>query len=110
MATRHAASAIGNPVSVHGLEHGRKAARRRSGRRRLKNMIVSGVMFMVAGGVIGGAGYYLWQFYAEEQREALEDHTVVVERDPAELIHDLEDNPRWNGPGAPAFGVGDEQP
>ena len=66
-------------------------------------------MFVIAGGIVGGAAYYLWQFYTEEQDRPTTDH-VVIERDTSEIIDDLEDNPRWNGPGAPAFGVGDDQP
>lgn len=96
--------------SVHGLEHGRQQARRRAGRRRVKNMIVSGVMFVIAAGVVGGAGYMLWQFYGEEQ----ERNQVVIDgfeqRSVDELIRDFEEKPYFNGPGAPAFGIGDDQP
>lgn len=97
-------------AAVHGLEQGRKAARRRAGRRRFKNTLVSGLMFLVAGGVVGGAGYYLWQFYGDEQERTNTDGNVVVQRSTDELIEDFEDNPRFNGPGAPAFGIGDDQP
>ena len=73
--------------------------------------MVSGLMFLVVGGVVSGAGYYLWQFYTDEQDRTLnEEPAVVDQRDTNVIIDDLEDNPRWNGPGTPAFGVGDDQP
>ena len=98
--------------SVHGLEQGRKHAQRRAARRRFKNTIVSGAMFVLVAGVVGGAGYYLWQFYVDEQDRATTNGPVVDQRSTDEIIHDLEDNPRFNGPGAPAFGVGgnEQQP
>jgi hypothetical protein len=104
---------ITNPLfapSVHGLEHGRKHAHRRAARRRVTNTIVSGAMFIVAAGVVGGAGYYLWQFYVDEQGRNADQGPVVDQRTTGEIIQDLEDNPRWNGPGNPTFGVGDDQP
>ena len=74
-------------------------------------MIVSGAMFVLAAGVVGGAGYYLWQFYVDEQdRNLNQNGPAVDERSTDEIIHELERDPRWNGPGAPAFGVGDDQP
>ena len=111
MAVPHFSPRLANPSAVHGLEGGRERARRRSSRRRVKNAMVSGLMFLVVGGVVGGAGYYLWQFYTDEQDRTLnQDPAVVDQRDTNQMIDDLEDNPRWNGPGAPAFGVGDDQP
>lgn len=100
-----------SPVSVPGLEHGRAHARRQARRRRAANRVASILVFAVIAGGLGTAGYYLWQFYADEQREATDD-TPAPDTDPStvELIEQLEDTPRWNGPGAPAFGVGDDQP
>ena len=111
MAVKQADSRPINQVSVHGLEHGRHRAHRRSARRRRANSVVSGVMFLVVAGVLGGAGYYLWQFYEDEQaRNTTDGPAFVDQRSTGEVIDDLEDNPRWNGPGNPAFGVGDDQP
>jgi hypothetical protein len=111
MAVQHVSPRLANSSAVHGLEGGRERARRRASRRRLQSTLVSGVMFLVVAGVLGGAGYYLWQFYADEQERNTTDGPARVEqRDPNEVIDELEDNPRWNGPGNPTFGVGDEQP
>ena len=111
MAVQHVSPRLANSNAVHGLEGGRQRARRRASRRRLKSTLVSAVMFLVVAGVLGGAGYYLWQFYADEQERNTTDRPALIERrDTNEVIGDLEDNPRWNGPGAPAFGVGDDQP
>lgn len=71
---------------------------------------MSGVMFAIAGGVVGTAGYLIWQFYSDEQDRITTDGRVVDQRSTEELIDDFEDNPRFNGPGAPAFGVGDDAP
>ena len=110
MAAKRAPAPAGNLVSVHGLEHGREHARRHAGRRRRKNAVVSGLTFLVVGGVVGGAGYYLWQFYVDEQERDTTDTVVPVQRSAEEWIEELEDTPRWNGPGAPAFGVGQDEP
>jgi len=110
MATKPATQSHLLAPSVQGLEHGRKQARRRAGRRRVKNAIVSGFIFMIAAGVVGTAGYFLWQFYGEEQdRNQVVQDGVTDPRTADELIDDFEDNPYFQGPGAPAFGVGDEQ-
>ena len=110
MAVKHVAPRPGHSNAVHGLEHGRAHARRRSSRRRMKNTITSSVMFVIAAGVVGGAGYYLWEFYVDEQERNAPTGPVVVERSTDEVIEILEEQPRWNGPGNPNFGVGDGQP
>jgi hypothetical protein len=110
MATKHVAPRPGHSIAVHGLEHGRTHARRHAARRRTKNTIVSGVMFVIAAGVVGGAGYYLWQFYDDEQERNLSERPAVEQRTTDELIDQFDDAPRFNGPGAPAFGIGDDQP
>ena len=76
----------------------------------MQNTITSGVMFVLVAGVVGGAGYYLWQFYEEEQERNAPSGPVVVERSTDEVIDILEEQPRWNGPGNPTFGVGNDQP
>lgn len=110
MATKHAVPNPGNPPAVHGLEQGRHRARRRSSRRRTKNAIVSGAMFVVAAGVVGGAGYFLWQFYNDEQERTRIEQPAVNQPTAEELLIEMQDQGRWNGPGAPAFGIGDQQP
>jgi len=99
-----------NSAAVHGLQGGRELARRQAGRRRIKNAIVSGVMFLIAAGIVGTAGYYLWQFYGDEQERNAPTGPIVADQTTEEWIEELEEQPRWNGPGAPDFGVGDEQP
>lgn len=73
-------------------------------------MIVSTAMFIVVAGVVGGAGYFLWQFYSDEQERNLTERPVVEQRTADDLIVQLDQQGPWNGPGAPAFGIGDQQP
>jgi hypothetical protein len=67
-------------------------------------------MFVTVGGVVGAAGYFGYQFFVEEQNN----NSVVTEPTPGrsadEIIDHLEEQPRWNGPGNPTFGVGGDQP
>ena len=80
MAVKHVAPRPGHSNAVHGLEHGRTHARRRSARRRMQNTITSGVMFVIVASVVGGAGYYLWEFYVDEQERNAPSGPVVGQR------------------------------
>lgn len=94
--------------SVIGLDAGRKRAQRRSSRRRFKNAVVSGATFLVVAGILGAASWFTYQFFVEEQES---NPTVLLNApsDPEQVIDELVEQPRWNGPGAPAFGVGDDE-
>jgi hypothetical protein len=94
--------------TVHALQQGHDQARRRARRRRFKNMLVSVVMFGIAVGAVATAGYFAWQFYGDEQRRNSDVVPAVDRRTTDEMIDDLGVRPRWNGPGAPAFGVGND--
>lgn len=94
--------------SVHGLDGGRQRARRRAATKRVKNAITAGVMFVLAVVAVGTAGYLAWQEFGAEQERNETNRAVVVQPTDDELIERFENAPRWNGPGAPAFGVGDE--
>lgn len=109
MVGSHSASRLFAP-SVQGLESGRERARRSAARRRVKNSIVSGVAYAIVLGGIGGASYFLWQYYDSQDDTGPGDGPAVDRRSTSQLIEDLEDQPRWNGPGAPAFGIDDDQP
>jgi hypothetical protein len=106
------------PAAVHGLEAGRKHAQRALRRRRRRNRITTLVIAAIAAGVIAGAGWVAFEIYAEHTTdEQLEHERRVAElerrrdgQDVEDVIGELEELPRWNGPGTPAFGVGDEQP
>jgi hypothetical protein len=92
--------------SVDGLDPGRKLARKQSARRRRKTAISRAVSFAIAAGAVGGAGYYGWQFYHEEQRKEAEVQPAP-DLTPQEAIDKLETLQPWNGPGNPTFGVGE---
>lgn len=96
------------PPSVVGLEHGRQAARRRAARQRFKNTVVSGTLFVVFAGVVGGAGWFGYQFFTEERDKISYDEQPAPQRSTDEVIDILEEQPRWNGPGNPTFGVGND--
>lgn len=104
------ANPLGAP-SVTGLQAGRQLARRQQRRRRLLNSITSGFGVAVALAVAVGAAYIGYSIYDEQQasdrREAELRRSEFVEPDVREVIEDLEVQPKWNGPGAPSFGVGD---
>jgi hypothetical protein len=105
------------PTSLIGLEGGRDRADRRHRRRRMKERAYSSVVIAILMGVVTGAGYIGYTIY-DEQRA---DEQVERDRRQAELdaervgvtgsdiLQELEETPRWNGPGAPAFGVGEDE-
>ena len=100
-----AAPALAAP-SVHGLALGRKQARRRASRRRVGNQIVTTLLIAFVLALVGLAGYAALQAYGADQEQP----TVTTESPQTvdEIIDHLDSQPRWNGPGSPAFGVGDE--
>ncbi|MCB0965998.1 MAG: hypothetical protein KDB37_04120 [Ilumatobacter sp.] len=106
MATK--VSSGGSSTAVLGLEHGRERARRQSSRRRRSSGIKSGFMFVIVAGTVGAAGYFGYQFFRDEQAKETPSDSTLFSGTPHEVIDHLEDQARWNGPGAPAFGVGDE--
>lgn len=96
------------PPAVDGLAQGRDVARRRAGRRQLRNRAVSTVLFAVVLGALGVAAYAGWQFYGDEQDRNSNNGGGGEHRTPEEVIDHLEEQPRWNGPGTPGLGVGEE--
>jgi hypothetical protein len=68
-------------------------------------MITNALVAIVACGVVGGAGYFAW---TEFGRDTEPDTNTGRRLTPTEAIEVLEEQPRWNGPGNPTFGVGDE--
>lgn len=98
------------------MDASRKRDARQHRRKRRKQRMSSFVIFTVVGGAALGAAYVGWVIY-EEQRAAEEAERVErqaeleaerARRTTDDLITDLSESPRWNGPGAPAFGVGEE--
>ena len=93
-------------VPVHGLEHSRHHARRHGRRRRRANLVKNTLVAVVAFGVVGGAGYFAWTEFGRDTGP--ETPSTGGRLTPTEAIEVLEEQPRWNGPGNPTFGVGDE--
>lgn len=113
-ATRPSTNPLGSPAVI-GLEGGRKLAEKRQRRKRRKQRVSSFVTISILLGVVAAAGYIGYTVYAEQQdADRIEQQQRQAELDAArsrrttdELIDDLRETPRWNGPGAPAFGVGE---
>ncbi len=101
--------------SVIGLEAGRTAARRNQRRRRLRDSLTSGLGALIAAAAVAVAAYVGYTIYGEQQaNERLESEQRRAELDAErsgdnvrDAIDELEEQPRWNGPGNPNFGVGD---
>ena len=92
------------PVPVIGLEHGRAVARQRARVRRRRNSAVGFAVFGLSAALAIGAGYVTWDYFQGEQDgPAVEPGRMTVD----EVIEELERRPAWNGPGSPAFGIGD---
>lgn len=102
--------------AVVGLEGSRKVADRRHRNKRAQQRITSSMVIAILMGVLVAAGYVGYAVYADQS----DDEQVERDRRVAEIqaqrngqtaddiIVELENTPRWNGPGAPAFGVGDD--
>lgn len=105
-----------NPLghsAVVGLEGGREVARRRQRRRHVKDKVIGTAGAIVALGVVASAAYIGYTFYHEQQAiDRLETDRRQAElddqgpEDMRDIIAELEESPRWNGPGNPNFGVG----
>ena len=92
------------PIPVIGLEHGRAVARRRARARRRSNSAVGFAVFGLIAASAVGAGYVTWDYFQGEQdAPVVESDRMTVD----EVIEELERRPAWNGPGSPAFGIGD---
>ncbi len=115
MKTKQTTSAQPNPLgspAVIGLEAGRHRARQSQRRRRLRDRVVTTFWSLAALASVSAAAWAGYNFYHENQAS----ERLEIERRQAEMegpgsiediITDLEDEPRWNGPGNPTFGVGD---
>ena len=105
---------LGAP-SVLGLDAGRDVARRRQRRRRALNTVTSGIGALIGIAVLAAAAYVGYAIYDEQQatdRVEAEQRRAELERertgdDVINAIDELEESPKWNGPGNPTFGVGD---
>lgn len=103
----------GKPVVV-GLEAGRSRLRSAGRRRRRRDRIVTGVLASVAAAIVTVVGWGGYRFYQENQQQnrlETEQRRAELEQpgDIDEIIVDLVEQPRWNGPGNPTFGVGEEE-
>ena len=101
------------PSAVIGLEGGRELARRHQRRKQLKDKVFGVAGAIIALAVVASAAYIGYTVYDETQaKEKLESEQRQAELDGEgttirEAIDELEETPRWNGPGNPTFGVGD---
>jgi len=101
--------------SVIGLEAGREAARRNQRRRRFRDSLTSGLGALVAAAVVAVAAYVGYTIYGEHQAterfESDQRRAELQEQrsgdNVLDAIDEIEEQPRWNGPGNPNFGVGD---
>lgn len=104
--------------SVVGLEAGREVSRKQQRRRRRRDRIATSLMALIAIGAAAGAGWFGYQFFTENQAtERIESDQRRAELDREgsgddlkRAIEELEETPAWNGPGNPAFGVGNDTP
>ncbi len=107
-----------NPLSspsVVGLEAGRELARRNQRRRRMRDSATSVISALVGIAVLIAAvsiGYTIYEEQQTNDRAESELRRAELERERSgddihDAIDELEDQPIWNGPGNPSFGVGD---
>jgi hypothetical protein len=102
--------------AVVGLEGGRKIADKRHRNKRVWQRFTSSVVIAILMGIVVAAGYVGYTIYTEgRDSEQVERDRRIAEieaersgRTTDDLIDELQNTPRWNGPGAPAFGVGDD--
>ena len=94
-------------LPVHGLDTSHRGAMARGRRRRRVNAFKTGVMAVLAVGVLGAAAYVGW---TEFVREPDDTSPATNSLTPREAIERLENEPVWNGPGNPNCGVGDDAP
>ena len=102
--------------AVYGLDAGRSHARRAQRGRRLWNQAVTLVVAtVVAAGVVAGT-WFGYQAYLDHTKNAEIEHQLGVEEQARkaanesmdDVIDNLEQTPAFNGPGAPALGLGSD--
>lgn len=107
-----------NPLaapSVVGLDVGREMARRHQRRRRFQDSAATMVAVVAGIAVLAATVYIGYSIYDEQQTsdrlEAELRRTSLEQQgsgdDVRDAIEQLQDQPVWNGPGNPTFGVGD---
>jgi len=105
---------LGSP-SVMGLEVGRELARRHQRRRRIQDSAATWMAVVIGVAVVTATVYVGYSIYDEQQttdRVEAELRRASTEQqgsgdDVRDAIEQLQDEPVWNGPGNPSFGVGD---
>ena len=81
----------------------------------MRDSITSGIVALVVVAVLAVAGYIGYTIYGEQQandRTESEQRRAELELQRSgdnvlDAIDELEEQPKWNGPGNPSFGVGD---
>ena len=102
--------------AVVGLEDSRKVADKRHRNKRVQQRLTSSVVIAILIGVVAAVGYVGYTVYADQRDDEQVERDRRVDEIQAQrnrqtaddIIVELENTPRWNGPGAPAFGVGDD--
>lgn len=103
---------------VIGLEDVGKHAKGQRRRKRLRNRVRSGFLGALGLTLIGAGAWIGYAFYSDYQdrEEAERERRVsVLERERADetmidVIEELQTEPRFNGPGVPALGIGTDEP
>lgn len=102
-------------ATVDGLDHGRTHARGLHRRKRRRERVRSGFIAVLLIALVGGGAYAAYLFYGDfESDEELERQEIRAGFDPGtgddlrDAIDELETTPKFNGPGVPGLGVGDE--
>ena len=99
--------------AVYGLDLGRAQARRSNRMRQLRSRVLMLTMTLVLLAGLAGAAWVGYQTYLDHSRKAEQEHQQGVEeweRKHAEqsiddVIDDIEEDPVFNGPGAPKLGL-----
>ena len=102
--------------SVHGLDAGRAHARKAQRKRHRANRTATSLLTVIAIAAVGGAGWFAYSAYIDhDSSQQLETDRRVAEleqdrqgRTTDDIIEQLGETPRWNGPGNPTFGVGSD--
>ena len=102
--------------SVHGLDAGRAHARKVQRKRHRANRAATSLLTIMAIAAVASAGWFAYSAYIEhDSTQQLETDRRVAEiqqdrqgRTTDDIIEQLEETPRWNGPGNPTFGVGSD--